>query len=97
MTIGVAKVTLYLEGGFSLKDKRRVVRSLIHRAQNRFNAAIVEVEDLDDIRVATIGVVCVSNNSAHVDEMLATVIGFIERNVEIGVLGEIETELIPYG
>jgi hypothetical protein len=29
--------------------------------------------------------------------MLAKVISFIERNVEEGVLGEVETELIPFG
>jgi uncharacterized protein len=95
MTIGVARVTLYLEGSQSLKDKRQVVRSLTKRVQNQFNAAIAEVEDLDDMRVATLGIATLSNSSAHVDQMLASVIGFIERNVEFGSLGEVETELIP--
>jgi uncharacterized protein YlxP (DUF503 family) len=95
MTIGVARVTLYLEGSQSLKDKRQVVRSLSKRVQNQFNAAIAEVEDLDDMRVATLGIATLSNSSAHVDQMLASVIGFIERNVEFGSLGEVETELIP--
>jgi uncharacterized protein len=97
MTIGVARITLYLDGSFSLKDKRHVVRSLKQRVQNQFNVGIAEVEDLDDHRVATLGVVCVSNSGPHCDEMLAKVIRFIERNVEEGVLGEVETELIPYG
>lgn len=95
MTIGVARVTLYLDGSQSLKDKRQVVRSLTKRVQNQFNAAIAEVEDLDDMRVATLGIATLSNSSAHVDQMLASVIGFIERNVEFGSLGEVETELIP--
>ncbi|HKG26795.1 MAG TPA: DUF503 domain-containing protein [Thermomicrobiales bacterium] len=97
MTIGVARVTLYIESSFSLKDKRHVVRSITQRVRNQFNAGIAEVEDLDDHRVATLGVVCVSNSAPHADEMLAKVISFIERSVEEGVLGEIETELIPYG
>jgi uncharacterized protein YlxP (DUF503 family) len=97
MTIGVARITLYLDSSFSLKDKRRVVRSLTQRVQSQFNAAIAEVEDLNDQRVATLGVVCVSNSAPHADEMLAKVVAFVERNVEEGVLGEIETELIPYG
>ena len=58
-TIGAARVTLYLEGSFSLKDKRRVVRSLTQRVRNQFNAGIAEVEDLDDMRVATLAIVCV--------------------------------------
>jgi uncharacterized protein YlxP (DUF503 family) len=96
MTIGAARVTLYIDDSFSLKDKRRVVRSITQRVRNQFNAAIAEVEDLNDQRVATLGIVCVSNSAPHADEMVSKVIDFIERNVEIGVLGEIETEMIPY-
>lgn len=96
MTIGIARVTLLLQGSTSLKDKRHVVRSITKRVQNKFNAAIAEVEDLDDMRMATLGITCISNSAPHVDEMLATIISFIERNVEFGSLGDIETELIPY-
>ncbi len=96
-TIGVARVTLYLEDTFSLKDKRQVVRSLTAKVRNQFNVGIAEVEDLNDARVGTLAFVCISNSASHVDEMLATVIRFIEARVEMGVVGEIETELIPYG
>lgn len=97
MTVGVARLGLYLEGTTSLKDKRSVVRSLVQRVRDKFNVAVAEVADLDDMRAATIAIVCVSNSAPHADEMLARVVGFIERNVELGVLGEVATELIPYG
>jgi uncharacterized protein YlxP (DUF503 family) len=97
MTVGVARVTLYLEDTFSLKDKRQVVRSITQKVRNQFNAGIAEVEDLDDARVATLAIVVVSNAANHAQEMLQTIITFIERRVELGVMGEIETELIPYG
>ncbi len=96
-TIGVARVTLYLEESFSLKDKRQTVRSITQKVRNQFNVGIAEVEDLNDPRVGTLVIVCVSNSAPHADEMLATVVRFIEARVEIGVLGEVETELIPYG
>src|SRR4051794_37023925 len=96
MTIGAARLSIYFESGNSLKEKRHVVRSLMKRVQNQYNAAAAEIEDLDDLRVATIGIACVSNNAAHADEMLAEVIRFIERNVLAGTLAEVETELIPY-
>ena len=96
-TVGVARLGLYLEGTQSLKDKRSIVRSAVLRVRDRFNVGIAEVEDLDDMRVATLAIVCVSNSAPHVDEMLATVIAFIETRVELGVLQEIETELIPFG
>ena len=96
-TIGVARITLYLEGSFSLKDKRQVVRSITQKVRNQFNVGIAEVADLNDARVGTLAVVCVSNSAPHVDEMLAAVVRFIEARVEMGVLGEVETEQIPYG
>ena len=95
-SIGVGQVTLYLEGATSLKDKRRVIKSLTTRMRNTFNVSVAEIADLDDMRVATIAIVCVSNSHAHAQEMLAKAIGFIERNVEMGVIGEIDTEIIPY-
>src|SRR5829696_9604946 len=94
MTVGVARVTLYLEDTFSLKDKRQVIRSITQKVRNQFNAGIAEVADLDDPRAATLAIVVVSNAANHAQEMLQTVIDFIERRV---VLGEVETELIPYG
>ena len=97
MTVGVARVTLYLEDTFSLKDKRQVVRSITQKVRNQFNAGVAEVEDLDDARVATLAIVVVSNAANHAQEMLQTIIDFIERRVELGVMGEIETELIRYG
>jgi uncharacterized protein YlxP (DUF503 family) len=96
VTIGVAQITLYLEAAESLKDKRRVVKSLIQRIHNRFNVAAAEVADLDDHRVATLGVTCVSNSGAHCSDVLASVISFVDANVELGAMGEVETELIPY-
>ncbi|MCA9861173.1 MAG: DUF503 domain-containing protein [Thermomicrobiales bacterium] len=92
--VGVAHITIYLDDSFSLKDKRQVVRSISAKVRNTFNAGIAEVEDLNDMRVATLGVVCISNQAAHVTEMLATIVQFIERNLELGAVGEIETELI---
>jgi hypothetical protein len=96
MTIGVAQITLYLQAAESLKDKRRVVKSLIQRIHNRFNVTAAEVADLDDHRVATIGAAVVSNNGAHCSDVLAAVIAFVDANVELGSMGEVETELIPY-
>lgn len=97
MTVGVARLGFYLEGTTSLKDKRSIVRPVVDRVRDRFNVGIAEVEDLDDIRVATLAVVCVSNSAPHADEMLANVISFIESRIDLGELREIETELVPFG
>lgn len=92
--VGLAHVTLYFDESFSLKTKRREIRSITERVRNRFNVSIAEVEDLNDMRVGTLALCCVSNSAAHSDRMMAEVLAFIERNVEFGVVGEISTEVV---
>ena len=96
-TIGKARVTLYFEDTFSLKDKRSEVKRVTQRIRNQFNAGIAEIEDLDDIRAATLGVVVVSTAAPHASQMLNTIIEAIERLLDTSTLGDIETELIPFG
>lgn len=97
VTIGKARVTLYFEATFSLKDKRGEVKRVTQRIRNQFNAGIAEIEDLDDMRTATLGVVVVSTSAPHASQMLNTIIEAIERLLDISTLGDIETELIPFG
>jgi hypothetical protein len=94
MKVGVARVTLYLAESDSLKEKRGIVKPIVERTRRHFHVSIAEIEDLDDLRVATIGFSVVSNNSAHIDEMLQTILAFIERESDETRLGEIETEII---
>lgn len=94
--IGRSRLTIRFESTFSLKDKRREVKSITQRVRNQFNAGIAEIEDLDDMRIATLGVVVVSNSGSHVDQMLSSIGGFIERSLDIGILEDIETEIFPF-
>ncbi|MGB3305032.1 MAG: DUF503 domain-containing protein [Thermomicrobiales bacterium] len=95
-SIGRARVTIYIEESFSLKDKRREVKSVVHRVQARFNCAIAEIEDLDDPRVATLGVIVVSTSGPHADQMLERILAFIESSLDLGYLGDVSTEILPF-
>ncbi|MCL2322627.1 MAG: DUF503 domain-containing protein [Oscillospiraceae bacterium] len=80
MVIGVLTLNLYLEDAFSLKDKRHIVKSLIERIRNRFNASVAET-DLNDVwKNAVISVVCVSNDSSHIDSMLSNIVEFAQND-----------------
>jgi uncharacterized protein len=94
MVIGVGYVTLHVFESHSLKEKRRVVRSLIERTRGRFNAGVAEVDYLDSRQMAGIGFTCISNSGAHADQMLAEIIRFIESNAAFGSLSDVSTELI---
>jgi uncharacterized protein YlxP (DUF503 family) len=94
MVIGVGYVSLQIHESQSLKDKRRVVKSLVQRARQRFNASVAEVDYLDSWQMAGIAFTCVSNSGAHADQMLAEIVRFIESNAPFGSLADVSTELI---
>lgn len=78
MIIGVLTVDLFLGEAGSLKDKRRVIKSIIDRIRSRFNVSVAEVGDHDVWQRSTIGVSFISCEQAHVHQVLAAVVRFIE-------------------
>lgn len=94
MVIGICQFTIQLPEAHSLKDKRRVVKSIIERVQNRFNVSIAEVDDQDLWQIASIGLVCVSNSAPHADETLQHVLRFVDSNLQRGYLGQVQTEIL---
>jgi uncharacterized protein len=94
MHVGVARVELHLAENASLKGKRMVVKSVAQRVRNRFNVAVAEVDSQDAWQVATLGIVCVSEDRRHANEMLSKVIDFIESERLDAEVGEVDLELI---
>ena len=94
MHIGVCRLMTHLPESNSLKAKRQVVRSLTTRIRNQFNVAVAEVEDNDLWQRLTLGICCVSNDSAHANEMLSRVVSFVEESRPDLVLLDYETEII---
>jgi uncharacterized protein YlxP (DUF503 family) len=82
MVIGALEVQLMIGGAQSLKDKRRVLRSLKDRIRRTFNVSVAEVEDNDKWQSAVLGVVTVSNDKAHANEVLSKVVNFVEEDGE---------------
>jgi uncharacterized protein YlxP (DUF503 family) len=80
VVIGSLVLTLHLPQSRSLKAKRQVVSSLIHRVRRQFNVAAAEVESLDSWQLAVIGITCVSNDRRHADEMLNKVANWVAED-----------------
>lgn len=93
MHIATLTITLYLAEGGSLKDKRQVVKSVIETTRQKFNVSIAEIEDLDLWQKATLGVACISNNSAHANRVLDKVLDTLEANPHFSV-GEVALEML---
>ena len=70
MVVGVLRLTLYIPGAASLKDKRQVLRKVVDRLRARFNVSAAEVGDHDVWQSAVVGVCAVANDRAFVNEVL---------------------------
>lgn len=86
MVVGLGTVVLRIAGARSLKDKRRVLKSLLARLHNRFNVAAAEVGCQDKHQEAEVGIACVSTDSRHTSQILASVIDFIEVSGEVEIV-----------
>ncbi len=92
--VGVARLELHIPENGSLKTKRMVVKSVVQRVRNRFNVAVAEVDTHDVWQVATLGIVCVSDDRRHANEMMSKVVAFIESERLDAEVGAVELELI---
>jgi uncharacterized protein YlxP (DUF503 family) len=79
MVVGLCKVVLLIHGSHSLKDKRRVVKSLIKRVRNTFNVSASEVGDNELLQRAEIAIVTVANDGPFVNSVIDNVLNFIEE------------------
>lgn len=80
MVVGAAEIAIRIEGAFSLKDKRQVVRSILDRARRDFGASAAETDDMNLWNVATLGVSVVSNDPRHAEAILSKIRDAIDHH-----------------
>ncbi|HZS91562.1 MAG TPA: DUF503 domain-containing protein [Chloroflexota bacterium] len=94
MVVGICRLTLSIADSYSLKDKRRVVKSLTERLRHRFNVAVAEVDEHEVWNAAVIGVTCVSTSSTHARDILDHVISFADGHVDAELVDS-SVEILP--
>lgn len=73
MIVGTLKIRLLLRESHSLKDKRRVLKSLKDTLANRFNVAVAETDAQDVWQSAEIGLATVGTDTPYVQGLLTRV------------------------
>jgi uncharacterized protein YlxP (DUF503 family) len=94
MVVGLATLTLLIDDAQTLKDRRRVAKSVVARVRARFNVAVAEVEPLDRADTVALAVACVSTDAAHAHAMLEKVIDFIEGERLDANLAQVGIEIL---
>lgn len=93
MTVGILQLELGIGDAMSLKDKRRVVKSLKDRIAHANNVSVAEVGALDEHRRSIVAVAMVSNDARYVEGALSKIVDFV-RSVGNAELMDYQIELI---
>lgn len=97
MIVGVLRLLVEVPESHSLKEKRAVIRSLKSRIESRFKVAVGEVGSLEAWQSGELGIVCVTNDARHADEILAHVADFATANPGDGAVASVSTEILHLG
>jgi uncharacterized protein len=75
--VGTLKIRLVLRESHSLKDKRRVLKSLKDTLSNKFNISVAETDEQDVWQTAEVGVAAVGTDGTHVQSVLTNVVNYV--------------------
>jgi len=92
MIVGCIRVRLLVRQAKSLKDKRRVVRSIKDRLRNAFNVSVAEIDSQDHRQLAVLGIGMVGTDSREVTSALDRIVDVL-RGHPVAELLDYEREL----
>lgn len=86
MIVGVMRLQVSVFDAMTLKDKRRVIKSLKDRIGNKYNVSIAEVDHQDRLRTVVLGVAMVANERRFVDSALSGMVEFVRKIPQIHLI-----------
>ncbi len=87
MIVASLRLDLRLDGCFSLKEKRRVLRPLLERARNHGLSA-AEIADQDLWNAAGVGLATVSADAREAEKALRAAEGFFDSCPMVEIVSE---------
>mgnify|MGYP000376682063 CR=1 FL=1 len=80
------RMDLYLPGVNSLKEKRRLIKSLLDKINNKFNVSIAEIDKQDMWQRSVIGIVSVSNSRKPIERTYTSIIELVDQKSGIELM-----------
>jgi uncharacterized protein YlxP (DUF503 family) len=78
LVVGTLKIAFHLSENRSLKEKRRVAKSISSKVRAKFNVSVAEIGSNDKWQVLELGIVTVGNDRQFVDTSINTVLNYID-------------------
>lgn len=82
MKVLMAEYRVYIPDSFSLKDKRRIRRSLFDYLKAHFNVSIAETDCLDNLKLFQFGFSMVNKDLYYLEEKLQQIEDIIFERLE---------------
>ncbi|MFH1116209.1 MAG: DUF503 domain-containing protein [Pseudomonadota bacterium] len=95
MVVGVGFIRLMIHESSSLKDKRRVVKSILGKVRSKFDVSIAEIGDQDKWQRCSLGYAFVTNESGMAHRMLESVVDYVEK-LHLAEVTEYNVEIVHY-
>ena len=90
MVIGTGKIVFRLHDCRSLKGKRKIIKAIIHKLQNNFNASVAEVGSNDIHQRAEIGFALIGNDVRLINSKMDHLVNMAE---DLGLAELIDSEM----
>ncbi|MBW2514029.1 MAG: DUF503 domain-containing protein [Deltaproteobacteria bacterium] len=78
MVVGLGTVTFRIHDCRSLKEKRSIVKSLIRKVRNNFNASVAEIGSHDIYQKAEIGFSMVGTDQRYINSKSDKILNMLE-------------------
>ena len=86
MIVGLLSMQVSVYDAMTLKDKRRVIKSLKDRIGNKYNVSIAEVGGGEVIRTAFLGVAMVANEGRFINSALSEIVEFVRSIPQLSLV-----------
>ncbi len=90
MVVGIGIITFRLHDCHSLKEKRKIVKAIISRLRNNFNASVAEVGANDIHQKAEIGFALAGNDRMVINSKIDKMFNLAD---DLGLAELIDTEM----
>ena len=86
MIVSIITVKLYASWIHSLKEKRKIVKSLIEKLRNKYNVSVIESDAQDIHQTIILSIAFLAGSSAVADSTSQNICNFIESNTDAEVV-----------
>ena len=93
MKVGYCSIKFILHGVRSLKEKRRVIKTIKDRVKNKFNVSIAEVGNQEVWGTLHIGIAAAGSDARYLEGLMSQAVNFIDL-MYLADMTEHQTEII---